>query len=50
VLSAEVGILDGAVTLLSVPIRRPTPLVASALLAVRLRETSDIAEVVAALT
>jgi hypothetical protein len=48
-LSAEVGVLDGAVTLLSVPIRRPTPLVASALLVVRLRERSDIAEVVAAL-
>jgi hypothetical protein len=49
-LSAEVGVLDGAVTLLSVPIRRPTPLVATALAVVRLRERSDIAEVVAAMS
>jgi hypothetical protein len=48
-LNAEMDLLDEAVTLLSVPIRRPTLLVATALAVVRMRERSDIAEVVKAL-
>ena len=49
-LNAELNGLDQVVTLLSTPIRRPAPLLATALAVVRVRETSDVAKVVAALT
>jgi hypothetical protein len=48
-LNAEVQGLDQVVTLLSTPIRSPAPLLATALAVVRVRETSDVAKVVAAL-
>jgi hypothetical protein len=42
--------LDRTVLLLALPIRRPTPLVATALTVVRARESSDVAAVARALT
>ena len=45
----EINRLDWAVSLLTVPISRPTPMVATALALVRAREISDVSRVVAAL-
>jgi hypothetical protein len=49
-LESEVEGLDRKVAFLSLPIRRPTPLIATALALVRMRETSDVDRVVRALT
>ena len=49
-LAREIDRLDCVVALLTKPIRRPTPMVATALALVRSRETSDVARVVAALS
>jgi hypothetical protein len=42
--------LDRAVAILTLPIQRPAPMLATALMAVRARETGDVAKIVAALS
>jgi hypothetical protein len=49
-MATEVDRLDRTVALLTEPIARPAPVVATALALVRARETNDVARVVAALT
>jgi len=49
-LHAEIDDLDRKVAFLSLPIRRPTPLIATALAVIRMRETPDVERVVKALT